>query len=150
MPQTPGGASEEDAMSNHQGTETVGFVEAPPPVWTLQDGVALCTAIHELPSQKFNCHPALTGGLLYKQGPRKDCDIVIYQRGDVDGKREPIDWANLWIALESIGLLLAHDFGYVKKCVYHGKHVDVFDPTEDGGNYQNEESAIPVAEHEPA
>lgn len=107
--------------------------------WTLQEGISLCTAIHELPCQKFNCHPALTGGLLYKQGPRKDCDIVIYQRGDVDGKREPIDWVGLWAALETIGLSVINDFGYVKKCRYQGKSVDIFDPTQEGGNYQSAE-----------
>lgn len=91
------------------------------PQWNLAEGVALCVAIQNLPSQKFHCHPALTGGLLYKQGPRKDCDIVIYQRGDVNGKREPIDWPGLWAALEGIGLRLIQDYGYVKKCLYQGK-----------------------------
>lgn len=119
-----------------QADDPVMFVEAPPPVWTLQEGIDLCTAIHEVPSQKFNCHPALTGGLLYKHGPRKDCDIVIYQRGDMNGIREPIDWNGLWIALGGIGLKLVHDFGYVKKCMYLGRPVDVFDPTQDSGNYQ--------------
>lgn len=110
-------------------------VDIVPPFWSLQDGVDLCTAIHNLPAEKFNCHPALTGGLLYKTGLRKDCDIVIYQRGDVDGKREPINWSGLWEALGAIGLYLNNDFGYVKKCTYRGKVVDVFDPTRDGGNY---------------
>jgi hypothetical protein len=127
--------------------EPVSFVEAPPPGWTLQDGIALCTAIHEMPSQKFNCHPALTGGLLYKTGPRKDCDIVIYQRGDVNGVREPIDWPGFWLACEAIGLHLFHDFGYVKKCRYRDKWVDVFDPTQDSGNYQEAtaDEAVEVA-----
>lgn len=114
--------------------------------WSLAEGVALCTAIHELPCQQFNCHPALTGGLLYKQGPRKDCDIVIYQRGDVDGKREPINWDGLWVALDGIGLCLVTDFGYVKKCTYHGKSVDVFDPTQEGGNYQSSDEPVIVLE----
>lgn len=111
--------------------------------WTLQEGVALCRAIQELPSEKFHCHPALTGGLLYKDGPRKDCDIVIYQRGDTGGEREPIDWTGLWAALEGIGLLLLHDHGYVKKCVYRGQAVDIFDPTEEGGDYGDEGEADP-------
>lgn len=102
-----------------------------PSEWTLQDGVALCTLIQELPSWKFHCHPALTGGLLYKRGPRKDCDIVIYQRGDTGGERKPIDWDGLWTALEGIELLLIHDYGYVKKCSYKGRAVDIFDPTRD-------------------
>jgi hypothetical protein len=121
--------------------------EPTPEKWNLDEALALCTAIHEIPSQNFNCHPALTGGLLYKSGPRKDCDIVIYQRGDVDGERLPIDWPGLWSALDGIGLKLVMDYGYVKKCTYNGKLVDVFDPTEDGGNYgQIEEAAAAVAE----
>lgn len=114
--------------------------------WNLAEGIELCTKIHELPSQKFNCHPALTGGLLYKQGPRKDCDIVIYQRGDVDGKREAIDWPGLFAAMDAIGLKMIQDFGYVKKFLYRGKPVDIFDPTQDGGNYgQTEEADAAVA-----
>jgi hypothetical protein len=109
--------------------------------WTLADALALCTAIHNLPSEKFHCHPALTGGLLYKTGPRKDCDIVIYQRGDVGGERQPIDWSGFWLAAQSVGLQLIHDYGYVKKCDYHGKVVDVFDPTQEGGNYGQEADA---------
>lgn len=115
--------------------------------WTLEQAVALCTKIHELPSQKFNCHPALTGGLLYKQGPRKDCDIVIYQRGDEDGERKPINWVGLWEAFEGIGLRMIQDYGYVKKGIYNGKPIDIFDPTQDGGNYgQTEEADEAVAE----
>jgi hypothetical protein len=110
--------------------------------WNLQQGTDLCTAIHNLPSQAFNCHPALTGGLLYKTGPRKDCDIVIYQRGDVDGKREPINWSGLWEALQSIGLFLINDFGYVKKCTFEGKAVDIFDPTQEGGSYGPQKEVV--------
>lgn len=118
-----------------------------PDYWSLPEALALCTAIHELPSQQFHCYPALTGGLLYKSGPRKDCDIVIYQRGDVGGERLPIDWPGLWTALESIGLKLLMDYGYVKKCTYRGKVVDVFDPTQNGGNYgQTEVEGAEVVE----
>lgn len=105
------------------------------PPWIRVEAVALCKAIHEIPSQDFNCHVALTGGLLYKDGPRKDCDLVIYQRGDTDGVRKPIDWVGLWAALEKIGLCLTHDYGYVKKCVYQGRTVDILDPTQDAGTY---------------
>lgn len=117
--------------------------ESTPAEWTLQEGIALCTAIQNLPSQQFHCHPALTGGLLYKQGARKDCDIVIYQRGDVDGERKEIDWGGLWAALQTIGVVMLHDYGYVKKCLYHGKSVDVFDPTQEGSEYPDAVQADP-------
>lgn len=102
--------------------------------WVLSDAIELCTLIQSV-SQKFNCHPALTGGLLYKTGRRKDCDIVIYQRGDTDGVRPPILWEGLWAALEKLGLFMDADYGYVKKCKWNGKTVDIFDPTKDGGTY---------------
>jgi hypothetical protein len=111
------------------------------PTWTLDEGLALCRKIQELPSQQFSCHPALTGGLLYKDGPRKDCDIVIYQRGDVGGKRDPIDWKGFWKAAQTIGLEMLNDFGYVKKCFYQGKSVDVIDPTHES-DYPPESETI--------
>lgn len=118
--------------------------------WTQQEGIDLCIAIQNLPSEKFNCHPALTGGLLYKTGPRKDCDVVIYQRGDVDGERPEINWTGLWDALKGIGLEMVTDHGYVKKCTYRGKTVDVFDPTQDGGQYgeQGDDKGVVVSEFE--
>lgn len=98
--------------------------------WTMAEGIELCTLIQSV-SPAYHCHPALTGGLLYKEGPRKDCDIVIYQRGDTNGVRYPIDWPGLWMRLEMLGLDLAHDYGYVKKCEFRGKIVDIFDPTKE-------------------
>jgi len=115
--------------------------------WTLAEGVALCTAIQSI-SPKYGCHPALTGGLLYKEGPRKDCDVVIYQRGDVDGERPEIDWLGLWAELKTIGIELVKDFGYVKKCLYQGKSLDIFDPTEEGGNYGTEDEQPPTQKAE--
>jgi len=98
------------------------------PQWVLAEAIELCTLIQSV-SPAFSAHPALTGGLLYKTGPRKDCDIVIYQRGDSNGERKPIDWGGLWEALEGVGLTLTEDFGYCKKCRWRGKVVDIFDPT---------------------
>lgn len=99
--------------------------------WTTSEGVELCKLIQNV-SPKFNCHPALTGGLLYKDGPRKDCDIVIYQRGETGGERKDIEWEGLWESLGTIGLKLVKDHGYVKKCEYQGKTVDIFDPPNEG------------------
>lgn len=103
--------------------------------WTREQALDLCTLIHNLPSQKFGCHVALTGGLLYKDGPRKDCDLVIYQRGDTKGVRPELDWQGLWAALAEIGLYMNKDCGYVKKCTYQGLPVDILDPTQDAGDY---------------
>jgi len=105
-------------------------VKAQQPTWTLAEALELCTLIQSV-SPKFSAHPALTGGLLYKTGPRNDADIVIYQHGDTDGERKPIDWDGLWEAVATFGLELGPDFGYVKKCTWRGKVVDIIDPTHD-------------------
>jgi hypothetical protein len=103
-------------------------------MWTLPEAIKLCTLIQSV-SPKHFAHPALTGGLLYKTGPRKDCDIVIYQRGDSKGERPALDWDGLWKSCEAFGLTMEVDYGYVKKCRWHGKTVDIFDPTAEGGEY---------------
>lgn len=103
----------------------------PQTAWTLEMGIKLCTEIQKW-SPLYHCHPALTGGLLYKIGLRKDCDIVIYQRGDTNGVRHPINWTGLWDCLaQHVGLSMLHDYGYVKKCEWLGKVVDIFDPTKE-------------------
>ena len=43
------------------------------PLWTQAEAIDLCREI-EKGCPQFGCHVALTGGLLYKDGPRKDCD----------------------------------------------------------------------------
>lgn len=114
-----------------------------PSVWTRDMANELCTLIQSV-SPQFNAHPALTGGLRYKTGNRKDCDIVIYRRGDTNGVRPELDWSGLWTALESLQLKLVKDYGYVKKCLWsHGGAwlpVDVLDVVQDGGNYPESDS----------
>lgn len=46
--------------------------------WTLADAVALCTAIEKF-APIFGAHVALTGGVLYAEGPRKDLDLLFYR-----------------------------------------------------------------------
>lgn len=101
--------------------------------WSLAEAIELCTLIQSV-SPKHFAHPALTGGLLYKTGPRKDCDIVIYQRGDSKGVRPTLDWDGLWKSMEAFGLTLVIDYGYVKKCLWRDKTVDIFDPTQESGS----------------
>ena len=46
--------------------------------WTQQHAIELCKRIESV-CPRYGCHVALTGGLLYKDGPRKDCDILFYR-----------------------------------------------------------------------
>lgn len=67
--------------------------------WILSEAVALCRQIEEV-CPAFGCHVALTGGLLYKLGERKDCDILFYRIREVD----EIDVAGLLTGLTKLGI----------------------------------------------
>ena len=116
------------------------LVRKPDMSWTIDEAREVCKLINSV-SLPFNCHPALTGDLLYKDGPRKDCDIVIYQRGDTKGVKADIDWVGLWVALKNVGIELRWDYGYCKKCLWKGKMIDILDPTDDGEYNMQEDSS---------
>jgi hypothetical protein len=112
--------------------------------WSIDEAREVCKLINSI-SLPYNCHPALTGGLLYKDGPRKDCDIVMYQRGDTKGAKSEIDWVGLWAALKNVGITLERDYGYCKKCLWKGKMIDILDPTDDGTyNMQHDQDVEPI------
>lgn len=132
------------------------LVRKPDMSWTIDEAREVCKLINSV-SLPFNCHPALTGGLLYKDGLRKDCDIVIYQRGDTKGVKSEIDWVGLWSALKNVGITLETDYGYCKKCLWKGKMIDILDPTDrphighdaDDGEYNIQEGGeLEAIEHE--
>lgn len=95
--------------------------------WSLTDAVALCKKI-EAVCPPFGCHVALTGGALYKDGPRKDLDILFYRVRQID----QIDEAGLFDALAQIGLVKVGGFGWCHKAKYGERNVDCFFPEEDG------------------
>lgn len=93
--------------------------------WTQSEAIELCRRI-EAHCPKFGCHVALTGGLLYKDGERKDCDILFYrirQWGE-------INLEGLWEYLESIGVHRVTGFGWCFKATYNQKPIDCFFPEE--------------------
>lgn len=98
--------------------------------WTQQEAIELCVKVEAI-CPKYGCHVALTGGLLYKQGTRKDCDLLFYRIRQVDA----IDFDGLWDALDEIGLEMVSGFGWCYKGKYNGKAVDMFSPEEQGGEY---------------
>jgi hypothetical protein len=98
--------------------------------WTQQEAIDLCVKVEAI-CPKFGCHVALTGGLLYKTGPRKDCDLVFYrirQRPEIDNQK-------MIEALQQIGFGVFKGFGFVLKTDYQGKSVDCMFPEEIGGTY---------------
>lgn len=107
-------------------------------IWIQQDAVSLCQLLEPVAARN-RCHVALTGGLLYKDGPRKDCDIVVYFEG-----RKPSDDAVATFSACVDRPALLNDFWTscqlqpmdiytrVVKCLYRGKPVDLLFPELDG------------------
>lgn len=98
--------------------------------WTQTEAIELCVKIEAI-CPAFGCHVALTGGLLYKTGERKDCDLLFYRIRQVS----EINLDGLWAALLEIGLNKSSGFGWCYKCEYQGKPIDCFMPEEQGGEY---------------
>lgn len=91
--------------------------------WTLQSAAAFCRMVESCCPQ-HGCHVALTGGSLYKDGERKDCDILFYRirqatHIDIDGLKS---------ALASMGVELGEVHGWVHKATFLGQGVDMFFP----------------------
>lgn len=97
--------------------------------WTQREAIELCVAIESV-CPPCGCHVALTGGALYKDGLRKDCDILFYRI-----RQSAIDPDCLWSELAKIGIKWLSGFGWVHKAEYNGKKIDVFFPEEDGNEY---------------
>ena len=95
--------------------------------WTTEEAIRLCQII-EAEAPNFGGHVALTGGCLYKDGPRKDADILIYRIRQA----KVVDWDGLFERLTSVGVHLLEDFGWCKKALYLGRPIDIFDPDDDG------------------
>jgi hypothetical protein len=101
--------------------------------WTQREAIALATIV-ELVAPICGCHVALTGGLLYKLGNRKDCDLLFYRIRQV--KR--IDMDKLWEQLGAVGLVKKSGFGWCYKAEFMGLPVDCFFPEEEEGEYKPE------------
>jgi hypothetical protein len=100
--------------------------------WTQAEAIALCRKIEDV-CPAFGCHVALTGGLLYKLGERKDCDIVFYRIRQVD----EIDVVGLFGALAKLGITAAavEFVRFVVKATYRGRALDCFFPEAEPGEY---------------
>jgi len=91
--------------------------------WTQGEALALVREIEGV-APEFGAHVALTGGLLYKDGVRKDADILFYRIRQVDG----IDEAGLFTKLADLGIVRTKRHGWVQKARWQGKSIDFFFP----------------------
>lgn len=109
-------------------------------MWMRDQAIDLCRAIEEV-APDFGCHVALTGGLLYKFGPRKDCDLIFYAIR-VHGDATNIDKVGLFGALATLGIRrrnpdLEYERFVVKAHHDHGD-IDLLFPDVPEGEYGEE------------
>ena len=99
----------------------------------LSTAVLICREIEQV-APDFGCHVALTGGCLYKDGDRKDLDILFYRIRQI----KEIDKDGLFKALEKLGMSDISGFGWLHKAK-HGVHsIDIFFPEEQEGEDYDE------------
>ena len=87
----------------------------------------LCNKLYVL-LEPLGYYPALTGGLLYKEGARKDIDILIYRNRQ---KAQHFETVDITEQLSSIGVDITASFGFVTKAKWEGFIVDIFNPETD-------------------
>lgn len=91
---------------------------------TLNDGIEICKLLY-LVLSPHGYYPALTGGMCYKSGERKDIDIVIYRNRQKINKFEMTD---IFTHLEKIGIEISGHYGFVTKAKWNGFVIDLFNP----------------------
>ena len=106
--------------------------------WTQTEAVALCIQLESI-APVFGAHVGLTGGTLYKEGERKDCDILIYRI-----RQKKIDFPGLFGAFAAVGIEVQNDFGFCIKARYGSRRIDFLYPeATEGGDYQGPNTNIP-------
>ncbi|AUR81387.1 hypothetical protein NVP1072O_41 [Vibrio phage 1.072.O._10N.286.48.A12] len=109
----------------------------PPKLVSRDEAIELCELLYvEMSSHGF--YPALTGGLLYKPGRRKDIDIVIFRNRQSVSHFEMEELTPL---LEKCGVKIINTYGFVTKAEWKGYTVDLFNP-ETEINLDNEEYPV--------
>lgn len=89
-----------------------------------EKAIKLCVTLYQILSP-LHFYPALTGGCLYKEGERKDCDVVIFRNRQA---RTDFELRDLEPVLRLAGFTDFQHFGFVTKCMYLGIAVDLFNP----------------------
>lgn len=84
----------------------------------------LCKVLYEK-LEPAGYYPALTGGLLYKDGNRKDIDVIIYRNRQKVKSFEAVDLTGV---LSEVGVTITGSFGFVTKAEWKGIVVDIFNP----------------------
>jgi len=103
-------------------------------MWVLSEALELIRSI-EFKCPEAGCHVALTGGVLYKTGERKDLDILFYRI-----RQKEIDIEKLKEILLSCDVLIHKHYGWMYKASYQDRNIDIFIPelSNDKEDYKTE------------
>jgi len=94
----------------------------------LETAIELCTKLYK-ELKHLGVFPALTGGTLYKEGNRKDIDIIIYAKEENTCN---LGSDNLAYYLARTGITEIKDFGMVMKAKYNDQYIDLIQPQFEG------------------
>lgn len=97
--------------------------------WTQQEAIELCKKI-EAECPRAGCHVALTGGCLYRDGDRKDLDLIFYRI-----RQTTLDTPRLLNILVDLGFKWITGSGWRYVGYYFGKKVDLLFPEAAEGEY---------------
>jgi hypothetical protein len=99
--------------------------------WSLYEAVELARALEVL-APNCGAHVGLTGGCLYKDGRRKDLDIVVYRIRQVN----EIDREKFFHLLRALQIRRTRDYGFVVKARQGERTIDFLFPDSEGSYYQ--------------
>ena len=100
---------------------------------TLVDALAIAADIENV-AASCDCHIGLTGGILYKQGPRKDIDFVVYKHNTEETAGKPVRRIDFEAGLEKLGIVFGKRGPRVTKAVWYNYSID-FIYAEEIGQY---------------
>lgn len=134
----PGARSAEHMSAEHMSTGHMSTT------WKLTTGTLfLIQSIEEI-CPAFGFHVALTGGVLYKEGERKDLDILFYRIRQT----EMPDYPGLIGALCKIGVKVREYCGpWLTKAEYEGRGIDMFFPEDPFKRVSPKPKTIPTGDY---
>lgn len=102
--------------------------------WSQMSAIGVAREIERI-APRVGAHIGLTGGCLYKDGPRKDLDIVVYRIRQA----KEIDRERFFTLLAAIGIVVKSDHGFVVKTEMTGRTIDFLFPGHEDAEYPGRE-----------
>ena len=100
--------------------------------WNQVEAIKLCKSIEQL-CPEYGYHVALTGGCLYKEGERKDLDILFYQIRQYENPDRKGLIRRISSQIENVGA--SESYGWMTKIYAERGTIDVFFPEDEVGDY---------------